>query len=51
MEAVLFLALSVVPIEEIRVRGDWASDAVYQYINTPFSIRIVNDIRVASLIA
>ena len=43
------LALSGVSIEEIRVRGDWASDALY--INTPLAIRIVNDMREASLIA
>ena len=46
-----FLAKSGVSIEEIWVRGDWASDAIFQYINTPLSIRIVNDMRVAPLIA
>lgn len=46
-----FLALQGATIDELKVRGDWASDCVYKYIARPLSERIVSDIRVASTLA
>ena len=46
-----YLASMGVPLEEIRVRGDWASDAVFRYLKTPLNTRILNDMRVAAHIA
>ena len=43
-----FLALQGVTIDEIRVRGDWSSDAGYKYISHPLSEHIVMDIWVAT---
>lgn len=46
-----FLSMCGATIEELRVRGDWASDAVFGYLKTPLQSRILNDIRVASALA
>ena len=46
-----FLAICGASLEEMRTRGDWVSDSIFQYIKTPLSVRIVNDMRVASLIS
>ena len=35
-------------IEELKVRGDWKSDAVMLYIQQPLEERIAFDLRVAS---
>ena len=44
--------MSGVTIEEIKSRGDWASETVYQYLKTPFQVRVINDLRaVAVLVA
>ena len=43
-----FLALQGAPIDEIKTRGDWSSDAVYKYMIRPLAERIVSDIHVAS---
>ena len=37
----MFLALQGALIDEIPVRGDGASDAVYKYIARPFTERIM----------
>ena len=46
-----FLSLCGATLEELRTRGDWSSDAIFEYIKTPLPIRIINDMRVASLLA
>lgn len=46
-----YLAMCGATIEEIKCRGDWASETVYAYLNTPMQTRILNDIRVASSLA
>lgn len=46
-----YLSVSGASIEEIKSRGDWKSDCVYQYLRTPMDIRIVNDMKVASMLA
>lgn len=38
-------------LEELRTRGDWASDTIFIYLKTPLGARIVNDIRVATSLA
>ena len=39
-------------IEEIKSRGDWASDVhVYAYLRTPLLSRIVNEFKVAASLA
>ena len=43
-----FLSMCGASIEEIKIRGDWASDTVYKYLMTPLGARIVLDIKVAS---
>lgn len=43
-----YLAMAGATIEEIKVRGDWASDTVYAYLKTPLQTRILNDVRVAT---
>ena len=35
-------------IEEIKTRGDWASETVYKYLKTPLQARILSDFRVAA---
>lgn len=45
-----YLALQGAPIDEIKIRGDWSSDAVYKYIAKPLSERIIADIRVANIL-
>ena len=44
----MFLALQGATINEIHVRGDWASDAVYKYIACVFAERMVADLKVAA---
>ena len=46
-----FLAMAGATIEELKVRGDWASDTVYKYLKTPLQQRILNDLRVASTLS
>ena len=46
-----YLAMCGATIEEIKCRGDWASETVYAYLSTPIQTRILNDIRVASVLA
>lgn len=46
-----YLAICGATIEEIKVRGDWASETVYAYLKTPLQVRIMNDLRVSSSLA
>ena len=46
-----FLSLCGATLEELRVRGDWASDTIFTYLQTPLSVRIINDIRVSNTLA
>ena len=46
-----YLSLCRVTIEELQTRGDWATDTVFTYLKTPLTIRIMNDIHVATTIA
>lgn len=46
-----YLANCGATLEEIKHRGDWASDAVFAYLKTPLTIRIINDMRVATSLA
>lgn len=46
-----YLAMTGSSLEELRVRGDWSSDSIFAYLKTPLAVRIINDIRVASLLA
>ena len=39
-----YLAMCGASIEEIKVRGDWASETVYPYLKTALHVRIINDI-------
>ena len=43
-----FLVMCGATIEEIKMRGDWASETVYAYLRTPLAVRIINDMRVAA---
>lgn len=43
-----YLASCGATLEEIKHRGDWVSDAVFTYLKTPLTIRIINDMRVAT---
>ena len=45
------MSLCGATLEEIRVRGDWTSNAVFLYLQTPLSVRILNDMRVATILA
>ena len=38
-------------VEELKIRGDWSSDTVFQYLKKPLGARIVADIKVASTLA
>ena len=38
-------------IEEIKSKGDWASETVYQYLKTPFQVRVINELRAAATLA
>lgn len=46
-----YLSLCGATLEELRTRGDWSSDTVFLYLKTPLSVRIMNDIRVATALA
>ena len=46
-----FLSLSGVTLKELRSSGDWMSDAIFEYTKTPLPTGIVNDMRVAPLLA
>lgn len=46
-----YLSMSGARIEEIKARGDWASSCVYRYLRTPLADRIVDDIKVANVLA
>ena len=46
-----YLAMAGATIEEIKTRGDWASETVYPYLKTPLQTRILNDLRVAASLA
>ena len=46
-----FLAMCGASIEEIKARGDWASETVYKYLKTPLQVRVLNDLRVAATLA
>ena len=45
-----FLSMIGVSVQEIKERGDWQSDAVYEYLKTPLAARIANDMKVADLL-
>ena len=36
------MAMAGATIEEIKMRGDWASETVYSYLRTPLHTRILN---------
>ena len=38
-------------IQEIKTRGDWASDCVYLYLHVPLYQRIADDLLVVNLLA
>ena len=46
-----FLSNCGATIEELKVRGDWVSDTVLQYLQTPLQVRIMNDLRVATALS
>ena len=46
-----YLSLCGATLEELRTRGDWSSDTVFLYLKSPLSVRIMNDMRVASALA
>ena len=46
-----FLAMCGASVEELKIRGEWSSDTVYEYLKTPLGARIVSDIKVASTLA
>ena len=46
-----FLGMIGVPIQDIKVRGDWSSDCVLQYLKTPLDVLIQQDVLVAAMIA
>ena len=46
-----FLASQGASIQELKARGDWKSDCVYQYIQTSLSDRILFDTKVAAVLA
>lgn len=46
-----FLSMCGATLEELRVRGDWASDTIFAYLQTPLSVRIINDIRVSNALS
>ena len=46
-----FLAMQGATIAEIRTRGDWSSESVYDYIKLPLSERIILDAKVARALA
>ena len=46
-----YLSMCGATIEELKVRGDWASDTIFTYLKTPLTIRIMNDMRVANSLA
>ena len=43
--------LTVGSLEELKIRGDWSSDAYMAYLSTPLEDRIEKDIKVASAFA
>ena len=43
-----YLSLYGVTIEEIKVKGDWASETVYTYLHTPLSVPIMDDMKAAA---
>lgn len=46
-----YLSMCGASLEELRVRGDWASDTVFTYLKTPLAVRIINDMRVAAALS
>ena len=46
-----YLSMCGATIEELKVRGDWASDTIFTYLKTPLTARIMNDMRVATSLA
>ena len=46
-----FLSMIGVSVAEIKQRGDWQSDAVYEYLKAPLSVRIANDMKVADMLS
>lgn len=46
-----FLSMTGASLEELRARGDWSTDTVFTYLKTPLTLRILNDIRVATALA
>lgn len=46
-----YLLMAGSSIQEIKTRGDWASDCVYLYLRVPLQERISDDLRVANLLA
>lgn len=46
-----YLLMAGSSIQEIKTRGDWASDCVYLYLRIPLQERIADDIRVANLLS
>ena len=38
-------------VEELKVRGDWASETVYVYLKKHVGARIINDMKVASALS
>ena len=43
-----FLSMCGASLEELRTRGDWASDTIFAYLKTPLTVRVMNDMRVAN---
>ena len=46
-----YLSMCGVTLEELKARGDWASDTVFAYLRTPLTTRILNDMQVASALS
>ena len=46
-----YLGMIGIPVQDIKVRGDWSSDCVLQYLKTPIDVLIQQDVMVAAMIA
>ena len=46
-----YLSMCGASIEELRTRGDWCTDTVFTYLKTPLTVRIMDDMRVATSLA
>ena len=45
-----FLHMVGASVSEIKERGDWSSDCVYEYLKTPLVTRVQDDMRVSAML-